>query len=100
MTSNLKLEKPNLLMNASELRTKVLEEIQRVPEDKLVELYNLIHSFRLGEDTESNNTETIMQFASCWSTLPDDTYAEFLDEIALRRQQGFSERRNREASLD
>jgi hypothetical protein len=31
-------------MNASELRTKVLAEIQRIPEEKLAEVYDLIHS--------------------------------------------------------
>ncbi len=30
------------------LREKIIEEIQNIPEDKLAEIYDLIHSFRLG----------------------------------------------------
>jgi hypothetical protein len=34
-------------MNVSELRAKVVEEIQNIPEDKLTELLKLIHAFKL-----------------------------------------------------
>ena len=86
-------------MNISDLRTKVLEEIQHVPEDRLIELYGLVHSFRLGSTSVSTPPQNIMQFAGCWSDLPNETYTEWLDEVSLRRQQAFSQRRNREASL-
>lgn len=80
-------------MNSSELRTQVWKEIQQVPEGKLVELYDLIHTFRL--QAEPANQQPILQFAGCWSDLPDDTYSEFLDDISLRRQNAFSQRHDR-----
>lgn len=38
-------------MAASILRGKVIEEINRIPEDKLTELYDFIHFFRVGLET-------------------------------------------------
>jgi hypothetical protein len=85
-------------MNNSDLRTKVLEEVQQIPDEQLAKLYDLIHSFRLDSTLTSSDTDSIMQFAGCWSDLPDRTYTELLEEIPRRRQQ--SDRRNRETSLD
>ena len=87
-------------MNDSDLRTKVLEEIQRVPEDQLSELYNLVHSFRVSFTSNHTSPQNLMQFAGCWSDMSDETYTEWLDDISLRRQQAFSQRQNREASFD
>jgi hypothetical protein len=87
-------------MNLSELRAKVAEEIEQVPDDKLMELYTLIHGFRLNSKASSSTAKTNMQYAGCWSDLPDEMYSEFLEDVAMRRHQAFSERRNRENSLD
>jgi len=82
-------------MNVSELRAKVVEEIQNIPEDKLTELLNLIHAFRLRLEPASFPSHSIMKFAGCWNDLPDDTYTEFLDDISQRRQQAFTQRYER-----
>jgi hypothetical protein len=87
-------------MNTSELRTKLLAEIQRVPDDKLGELYNLIHAFQQQSEGNPNTPQTLMQFAGCWSDFSDEIYNDFLDDIAHRRQQAFSQRQHRETSLD
>jgi hypothetical protein len=88
-------------MSLSELRTKLLAEIQQVPDDKLGELYDLIHAFQLRFSNGAlDQPKTIMQFAGCWSDLPDETYTDFLDDISFRRQQAFSQRQHRETSLD
>jgi hypothetical protein len=86
-------------MNASELRTKVLAEIQRIPEEKLAEVYDLIHRFRVESET-GFNTVPMMRFAGCWDDMNQEVYDEFIDEITLRRQQAFSRRQGRETSLD
>ncbi|GET41909.1 hypothetical protein [Microseira wollei] len=86
-------------MNVSELRAKVVEEIQNIPEDKLTELLNLIHAFRLRLEPASFPRNSIMKFAGCWNDLPDDIYSEFWDDISQRRQQAFSQRQNRETSF-
>ncbi|PSB00817.1 hypothetical protein [Merismopedia glauca] len=88
-------------MNTSELRIKVLQEIQQVPEEKLAELYDLISSFRVGSIQSSTSTPSpMMEFAGCWNELPAETYSEFLDDISTRRQQAFSTRENRETSAN
>jgi len=85
-------------MNNPELRSKVLQEIEHIPENRLVELYDLIHTFRLQAELDSSQPQSIMQFAGFWSDLSNEIYVEFLDDISLRRQQAFSRRRNRETS--
>ena len=86
-------------MSDSELRVKLIEELQRIPEDKLTQLYDLIHHFRVESETSDRSIET-MQFAGCWADSPDPIYAEFLEDLPMRRQQAFSQRRTREISLD
>ncbi len=81
-------------MKKSTLRTRILEEIHLIPESKLADLYDLIHYFRLGLETSKSNTEQIIQFAGCWQDMPDETFAKFSRELAERRQQVFSRRRN------
>ena len=82
-------------MNSSELRTKVLQEIQSVPDDKLIELLELIHTFRLRSEPAHSPSQMIMKFAGCWQDLPNETYTDFLDDISQRRQQAFQQRQNR-----
>ncbi|MEQ9621979.1 hypothetical protein [Coleofasciculus chthonoplastes] len=83
----------------SDLRTKVFEEIQSIPDDRLIELLEVIHSFRLRSEPASTPIQPIMKFAGCWRELPNETYTEFLDDISQRRQQAFQERQNRETRL-
>jgi hypothetical protein len=82
-------------MNSSELRTKVLQEIQSVPDEQLIELLELIHTFRLRSESAHSSSQIIMKFAGGWRDLPNDTYTEFLDDISQRRQQAFQQRQNR-----
>jgi hypothetical protein len=85
-------------MESPPLREQVLDEIRLIPEEKLFELYELIHDFRL-DLSKTRSTPHIMQFAGCWQDLPDDVFTDFSEEIELRRQQAFTQRRNA-ASLD
>lgn len=87
-------------MNTSDLKTKVLEEIQLVPDDQLVALYDLVHSFRLQFNSPNSQTHNLMQFAGCWSDLSTEDYTQLLDDLSQRRQQAFSQRQSREASFD
>jgi hypothetical protein len=54
-------------MNISDLKTKVFEEIQQIPDNKLIELLNLIHAFRLRSKPAPSQPQLIMQFAGCWN---------------------------------
>jgi hypothetical protein len=37
---------------------KIIQELQEIPEEKLIQLYDLIHYFRLGLNKENNHPRT------------------------------------------
>jgi hypothetical protein len=37
---------------------KIIQELQEIPEEKLPQIYDLIHDFRLGLKTENNQPRT------------------------------------------
>jgi hypothetical protein len=80
--------------------TNIIEEIKLIPEDKISELYDFIHFYRLGLETVREDTADIMRFAGCWEDMPEEEFQDFLEEIEERRQQTFSRRREYEAFLD
>ncbi|MEH2178636.1 hypothetical protein [Nostoc sp.] len=86
-------------MKPSNLRTKLLTEINLIPEEKLEEVYNFIHSFRVGVEASQGTPEQIMQFAGCWNDMSDETFSDFTEEINARRQQAFLGRRSDESSF-
>jgi len=44
-------------MESSDIRTEIIKEVNLVPEEKLIELYNFIHYFRLGVE---DKIETVL----------------------------------------
>ena len=87
-------------MSTSVERSKVCEEINRIPEGRLPEIYSLLHSFRLGLETAKEGEASVMRFAGSWQDMPDEAFAAFLREIVDRRQRAFSMRRVRETGTD
>jgi len=87
-------------MDSLNLRTKLITEIERIPEENLEELFNFIHYFRLGVEVSKSPLEQTMQFAGCWNDMSDEIFNDFNEDIKARRQQAFLERRNDEASFD
>jgi hypothetical protein len=81
-------------MDSLNLRTKVITEIHLVAEDKLEELYNFIHYFRLGVEVSQGSLNPTMDFAGCWNDMSDETFVNFNEEVSTRRQQSFLGRRN------
>ncbi|KOR32205.1 hypothetical protein TI05_08760 [Achromatium sp. WMS3] len=83
------------------LRTQVLNEIQNIPENRLEEIYNLVHFFRMGIEAQHQNTaKTILQFAGAWQDMDDETFTELQEEIAKRRKLAFSNRSIIDAHFD
>ena len=81
------------------IKDKVLQEIELIPEDKLVDLYSFIHYFRLGlEKSKTTHSKPSMLFAGGWKDMPDELFADFTAEIRQRRQQAFTRRRGNEDS--
>jgi hypothetical protein len=84
-------------MTSKELREKLVDEIQHLPEGRVEQIFDFIHFFRVGlgiEKVDQKAAETIIgQFAGCWSELPDDVYNELELEWQRRREHAFSDRR-------
>ncbi len=87
-------------MNVSEIQIRLTEEISLIPQERLPELYNFVHFYRLGLGIIPNSADDIMKFAGCWNDMPDEEFDNFLEEITERRQQAFSGRRECETFTD
>lgn len=77
-------------MDMSATRADVIEEVSLVPDDKVDELLDVVHGFRLA--CRGTGADGIMRFAGSWSSLPDAEFKGFLDEVAKRRASAFSRR--------
>jgi hypothetical protein len=87
------------MMTSPLVKSKVLQEIDLFPEDKLADLYNFIHYFRLGlEKSQITESKPILAFAGCWKDMSDEMFADFTAEIMQRRRQAFTRRRSNEGS--
>lgn len=78
------------------IKSKILQEIDLIPEDRLTDLYNFIHYFRLGLKKSSQLTKLVLAFAGCWKDMPDEMFNDFTAEIRQRRHQAFAQRRENE----
>lgn len=86
-------------MMETEIQGKIMAEIRLVPEEKLTELYEFIHFFRLGLETAKDDSEDIMQYAGSWQDMTSEEFEQFSDEILKRRRHSIS-RRSRETFID
>ena len=82
------------------IRIKVLKEIQLLPEEKLKEIYDLIHFFRLGFQKVKRKNESIMNFAGIWKEMSEKDFNNFSNEVEMRRKNAFITRRDYETSID
>ncbi len=78
-------------------KNKIIEEISLIPDEKIAELYDLIHNFRIGLNQSENNINDIMQFAGCWEEMSETDFTDFCEEIEQRRQSSSSRRFTDEA---
>lgn len=73
-------------MSQSITRNKVMDEIQLIPENKLEEVYDFVHYFRIGlREAVQGDKKEILEFAGSWSDLPEEVFQEFTREISERR---------------
>ncbi len=87
-------------MNTTPLRLKVIEEIHAIPEEKLREIYDVIHFFRVGvASVKPASHNKIMSYARCWDDMPHDMFDSLLHDISARRAEVFSGRTHREALI-
>ena len=79
----------------TQLRQKISEEIGHIPDDKIEELYDVIHFFRIGVESlrkgAKSSRRSALDFFGIWKDMSAEEKA-VLDEIPLRRQKTFRER--------
>jgi hypothetical protein len=86
-------------MTSLQIKDKVLQEIDLIPDDKLPDVYNFIHYFRLGlEKAGLSDTKSNLAFAGSWQDMSDEMFNDFTAEIKERRHQAFTRRRGHEGS--
>lgn len=87
-------------MSFSIEREKLLEEVNRIPDDKLRQVYEILHYFRIGVEVSPDVTYDVMHYAGSWRDMPEEDFANFIDEISTRRRLAFSRRLSRETRAD
>ena len=79
-------------MTLSVTKDKLINEIRLLPEDKLGEVYNFIHYFRLGTEKTKKNDNNILSFSGSWRDMGDNKFDDYLSDISERRNKAFSSR--------
>ncbi len=79
-------------MTLSVTKDKLINEISLLPEDKLGEVYNFIHYFRLGTEKTNKKENTILSFSGSWKDMDDEKFDSYLSDISERRNKAFSSR--------
>jgi len=74
------------------LREQLIEEIQQIPDERLPEIFDLIHFVRLGLDSMPAKSTDISKFAGAWSDMSDTQFAAYETEWQTRRQPAFYSR--------
>jgi len=74
-------------MSNEPLRNRILEEVQKIPEKKLEEVFNLLHPSSLGlSSSEPLPCTSVLSFAGAWSDMDESTFRYFEKEIRKRRE--------------
>ena len=77
-------------------RQKLAEEIASIPDDKLTDLFDLIHRYRLNLDVQASNDGSEQNaFAGIWADMADEDFHGLLQDIEERRRNAFSNRPTR-----
>ncbi|MBM4056324.1 MAG: hypothetical protein FJ264_16965 [Planctomycetes bacterium] len=77
------------------IKERIIKEVAKIPDDKIVELYDVIHFFRIGVETQrkiaKDSRKTALNFFGIWKDMPYEE-AKVLDEIQSRREKTFRKR--------
>lgn len=77
------------------IREKIIKEVEKIPEDKIAEVYDFVHLFRIGIESQrkiiKDKRQAALKFFGIWKNISDKE-KEVLDDIQLRRQRTYRER--------
>jgi len=76
-------------------KEKIIEEVEKIPEDKIAEVYDFVHLFRIGIESQrkiaKDKRHEVLRFFGIWKNMSDKEKA-VLDDIQARRQRTFRKR--------
>lgn len=72
----------------------ILSEIQKIPVDKLEDLYLVLKSFNFSEKDPKQNSEKILEYAGLFSSMTDEEYKDFTTSINDTRNDLFTRKFN------
>jgi len=83
------------------IKHKLINEINLIPDEKLLEVYNFIHYFRLGtQKEETKNKKDLLSYSGSWKDMNAEVFDDYMLDIEKRRRKAFSDRRNNETITD
>jgi hypothetical protein len=88
------------LMTSSILKNKLINEINLIPDEMLSEVYSFVHYFRLGTEKGVKNKKDLLSFSGAWNDIGDEKFSNYMEDIANRRRNAFSDRRENETISD
>jgi hypothetical protein len=80
-------------------KEQLIREIDRIPEERLAEVFDFVHYFRLGLESEADGNPT-MQLAGAWSDMGDTDFDAMLAEMSERRSAAFNGRQRHKQDAD
>ena len=81
-------------MNISIQREKVLEEVSRIPDAELGNVFQLLRNYRMKATEKEVGDSSIMQFAGSWSDMSESDFNGLTSEMTIRRERAFQRRRS------
>lgn len=88
-------------MNAVSVRDQIAAELERIPEARLPEVFDLLRFYRLGlEASPGASRESVMSYAGAWQDMDAKQFEEFSQEIRARRGAAFGDRMTRDGYAD
>lgn len=76
-------------------KEKIIKEVEKIPEEKIDELYNVVHLFRVGVESKKkaakDRRSEAVKYFGIWKGMSPEENA-VLDEIQARRKRTYRER--------
>ncbi len=77
------------------IKEKIIKEVEKIPEEKIAELYNVVHLFRVGVEGKKKAAKDrrieAVKFFGIWKGMSPEERA-VIDEIQARRKRTYRER--------
>jgi hypothetical protein len=77
------------------VKEKIIREVEKIPEEKIAELYNVVHLFRKGVESKKkapkDRRSEAVKYFGIWKDMSPEENA-VLDEILARRKRTYRER--------